>query len=187
MVTHLDDRTDEELARRARVEPRAAFEVLFDRHRGAIWNFILRQGLDVARAEDLCQTTFLKAWRAIPSFREEARFKTWLYAIAVNVVADERRTAFRRERPLPLEEAALTDRGAMEDRENRADAAERVRIALSRFPADERQLFTLVPFHLRLSRGVPSSKRASLRRARTARSLTATRVEPIAVAVSAIE
>ena len=142
----LDERTDEELALRARAEPRAAFEVLFDRHRGAVWNFLLRQGLDVARAEDLCQTTFLKAWRAIPSFREEAQFKTWLYAIAVNVVADERRTALRRGRPLPLEEAALPEKGATDEGENRADAVERVGLALSRFPADERQLFTLVRF-----------------------------------------
>src|SRR6185295_11245056 len=93
---NLQELTDEELALRARSDPRSAFEVLFERHRGPLYNFLRRQGAGDERVDDLFQMTFLKAFRAIPTFREESRFKTWLYTIAVNVLNDDRRAALRR-------------------------------------------------------------------------------------------
>ncbi|HXX93971.1 MAG TPA: sigma factor, partial [Planctomycetota bacterium] len=61
----LTDLGDEELALRARTEPRAAFEVLFERYRGPLHGFLVRQGADLSRVDDLFQQTFLKAFRAI--------------------------------------------------------------------------------------------------------------------------
>ena len=47
--------TDEELALRARRDPRGPFEILFELHRGPLYNFLLRQGVDEGRVEDLFQ------------------------------------------------------------------------------------------------------------------------------------
>ena len=138
----LRDLSDEELALRARSEPRAAFEILFERHRTPLYNFLLRQGAEEARVDDLFQMAFLKAFRAIPTFREEARFKTWLYTIAVNVLNDERRTAQRRGATSEIHENMLViepEMGANED-------VDRVKAALGQVAPNHRQLFTLVRF-----------------------------------------
>jgi RNA polymerase sigma-70 factor (ECF subfamily) len=138
----LRDLSDEELALRARSEPRAAFEILFERHKGPLYNFLLRQGADEARVDDLFQMAFLKAFRAIPGFREEARFKTWLYTIAVNVLNDDRRASFRRGATTGIREAMLVvdaEPGGNED-------VDRVKEALGQVAPNHRQLFTLVRF-----------------------------------------
>src|SRR6186997_1859990 len=106
-MTGLPDLSDEALALRARTEPRAAFEILFERHRGPLYTFLLRQGADEARVDDLFQMAFLKAFRAIPTFREEARFKTWLYTIAVNVLQDDRRATVRRGPTMEIRETMM--------------------------------------------------------------------------------
>lgn len=138
----LRELTDEELALRARTEPRAAFEVLFERHRGPLYNFLLRQGADEARVDDLFQMAFLKAFRAIPSFREESRFKTWLYTIAVNVLNDDRRAAQRRGPTAEIREAMLV----VEPEHGGGDDLDRVQAALGQVAPNHRQLFTLVRF-----------------------------------------
>ncbi len=138
----LRELTDEELALRARTEPRAAFEVLFERHRGPLYNFLLRQGADEVRVDDLFQMAFLKAFRAIPTFREEARFKTWLYTIAVNVLNDDRRAAVRRGATTEIRETMLV----VQPEPGGGDEIDRVKGALAQVPANHRQLFTLVRF-----------------------------------------
>lgn len=142
----LTDLPDEALALRARDEPRAAFEVLFERYRGPLFNFLRRQGADVSRVEDLFQTAFLKAFRAIGTFREDARFKTWLYTIAVNVLNDDRRALQRRGRPVELDAAAGVPEPGAHGTEEAAEAAGRVKEALTRVSPRHRQLFTLVRF-----------------------------------------
>jgi len=145
--------TDEELALRARTEPRAAFEVLFARYRGPLYNFLLKQGADEARADDLFQVTFFKAFRALSSFREEARFKTWLYTIAINVVNDERRSAQRRGTTTEIRETMLVG----EPEVGRSDEVDRVRAALDQVSPRHRQLFTLVRFQ-----GLPIAQAAQI-------------------------
>jgi len=145
--------TDEELALKARTEPRAAFEILFERHRGPLYNFLLRQGADEARAEDLFQITFFKAFRALSSFREEARFKTWLYTIATNVVNDDRRSTLRRGTTTEIQETMLIrETGATP-----SDEIDRVKAALQQVGSRHRQLFTLVRFQ-----GLPIAEAARI-------------------------
>ena len=138
----LRELSDEELALRARTEPRAAFEILFERHRGPLYNFLLRQGADPARVDDLFQIAFLKAFRAIPTFREEARFKTWLYTIAINVLNDDRRAVLRRGTTTDLREGMLV----AEPEIGSDDELDRVKEALGQVAPNHRQLFTLVRF-----------------------------------------
>lgn len=138
----LRELSDEELALRARTEPRAAFEILFERHRTPLYNFLLRQGAEEARVDDLFQMAFLKAFRAIPTFREESRFKTWLYTIAINVLNDDRRAAQRRGPMTEVRESMLVvepEHGSEED-------VDRVKEALGQVASHHRQLFTLVRF-----------------------------------------
>ena len=134
--------TDEELALRARNEPRAAFEILFERYRAPLYNFLLRQGADEARADDLFQVTFFKVFRALATFREEARFKTWLYTIAINTVNDERRSALRRGTTTEIHETMLVE----EPVDGHRDEVDRVKTALEQVGPRHRQLFTLVRF-----------------------------------------
>lgn len=139
---NLQELTDEELALRARSDPRTAFEVLFERYRGPLYNFLLRQGADDERVDDLFQVTFLKAFRALPTFREEARFKTWLYTIAVNALNDDRRAAFRRGSTTEIREAMALAEPQVEQTEDLS----RVKDALAEVAPHHRQLFILVRF-----------------------------------------
>lgn len=145
--------TDEELALRARTEPRGPFEVLFERYRAPLYNFILRQGADEARADDLFQVTFFKVFRALSTFREEARFKTWLYTIAINTVNDERRSAQRRGTTIEIHETMLVGEPAV----GQGEDVERVQAALEQVGARHRQLFTLVRFQ-----GMPIAEAAAV-------------------------
>lgn len=81
----------------ARGEVRA-FEALYRRHVGRVHGVITRLvGGHGARAEDLTQEAFVRAWQALPAFRFESAFSTWLHRLAVNTALMELRS--RRSRP----------------------------------------------------------------------------------------
>jgi RNA polymerase sigma-70 factor, ECF subfamily len=61
-----------------------AFDELVERHRRRIYSLACRLA-SPAEAEDLSQEIFIAAYRALPSFRGDSRFSTWLYRIAVHV------------------------------------------------------------------------------------------------------
>ena len=75
-----------------------AFEALCRRHSARVHGVVLRlAGWQRARAEDLVQEAFLRAWQALPGWRGEAAFGTWLHRLAVNVALMDLRA--RRVRP----------------------------------------------------------------------------------------
>ncbi|MFD0739296.1 RNA polymerase sigma factor [Lysobacter koreensis] len=75
-----------------------AFEVLYRRHAGRVHGVIVRLvGAHGARAEDLTQEAFVRAWQALPAFRFESAFSTWLHRLGVNTALMELRS--RRSRP----------------------------------------------------------------------------------------
>ncbi|UHQ22412.1 sigma-70 family RNA polymerase sigma factor [Lysobacter sp. 5GHs7-4] len=77
----------------------AAFETLYRRHAGRVHGVIARLvGHHGARAEDLTQEAFVRAWQALPAFRFESAFSTWLHRLAVNTALMELRS--RRSKPL---------------------------------------------------------------------------------------
>lgn len=84
-------RSDEELVEACLAGEESAFDVLVGRWekriRGAIYRFVGSE--DDAR--DLCQEAFLKAYRSLGSFKQEARFSSWLYQIALNLCRDRLR------------------------------------------------------------------------------------------------
>ena len=89
---------DAALARRAAAADVPAFEALYRRHHRRIHAVIVRLvGQAGARAEDLTQETFVRAWQALPGFRFESAVATWLHRLAVNTTLMEMRA--RRSRP----------------------------------------------------------------------------------------
>ena len=78
--------TDPELMLRARCGDSESFEELLRRYRTPLVNFFSRMIRDRVVAEDLAQETFLRVYKARERYRPEARFTTWLYRIATNLV-----------------------------------------------------------------------------------------------------
>lgn len=65
---------------------RAAFQRLYYLHVGRVHGAVNRlAGYDHARAEDLTQEAFIRAWQKLPGFRYDSAFGTWLYRLAINV------------------------------------------------------------------------------------------------------
>lgn len=92
----VEELSDELLMQRYLDGQVAAFQVLCRRHGPRIYNFIVRQTGDRQVAEDLVQDVFLRVVHRAESFRGQARFSTWLYAIARNLVIDHARKARHR-------------------------------------------------------------------------------------------
>ena len=120
---------------------RESFSVLFQRHRTPVYQFIARQVADRALAEDVFQVVFLKAFRALASYRGDAGFRTWLFSIAVHAIADERRKS-RTAVALP-EDLMAAPRPSAETGEVTA----MVRRAIGDLPEKHRRLFLLVRYH----------------------------------------
>ena len=98
---------DNLLVERAQKGDARAFEMLVVRYRRRIERLIGRLTRDEALVQDLAQETFLRAWRALPQFRGESAFYTWLYRIAVNTA---RKTLAESRREPVLTESELAPR-----------------------------------------------------------------------------
>jgi len=92
------DTEDGELVRRCRAGDERAFEQLFRRHSAQVSGLVYRTLGPSPELEDLVQEVFLQVVRSLGTFREEARFSTWLYRVAMNVVLMHLRAAGRRPR-----------------------------------------------------------------------------------------
>jgi RNA polymerase sigma-70 factor (ECF subfamily) len=75
---------DHELVVRARGGDLAAFDELVREHAPRVYRMLVRVIGNATSAEDVAQECFARAWRGLAGFREEARFSTWLYRIAMN-------------------------------------------------------------------------------------------------------
>ena len=103
---------DAELVARVQRGDQRAFEMLVVKYQRRIERLIARMIRDVDLVEDIAQETFIRAYRALPGFRGESAFYTWLYRIAVNT-AKKAMIGLRRD-PL-LTEAAMGGGGEDED------------------------------------------------------------------------
>jgi len=75
---------DQVLVERVQKGDKAAFELLVAKYHRKIIRLISRLVRDPAEVEDVAQDAFIKAYRALPQFRGDSAFYTWLYRIAVN-------------------------------------------------------------------------------------------------------
>ncbi|HUF73092.1 MAG TPA: RNA polymerase sigma factor RpoE [Gammaproteobacteria bacterium] len=89
------------LVQRVKQGDRAAFDLLVAKYQHKILNLIMRYVKDPSEAMDVAQEAFLKAYRAVPAFRGDSAFYTWLYRIAINTAKNHLVAA--RRRPMSLE------------------------------------------------------------------------------------
>ncbi len=134
-----------------------AFAMLVSRHRGPVYNFILRYVRHRQRAEDLLQETWLKVVRNSSQWQPTARFTTWVYTIARNLCVDNaRKESFRKTDSLDApasneasdsrlvgdlvaDEAGLQpDRGA-----HNTQVRPMIEQALASLPPEQREVFML--------------------------------------------
>lgn len=85
--------TDEQLMFEIRHGSRQAFEVLFERHKGAVWRFFRRRVTDSARAEELVQDVFLAILQNVRRYEPKSAFRSYLFGIAYNLLLADRRKA----------------------------------------------------------------------------------------------
>jgi RNA polymerase sigma-70 factor (ECF subfamily) len=75
---------DQELVARVQRGDKQAFGLLVSKYQRKLARLLMRLIRDPAEVEDVAQETFIKAYRALPSFRGDSAFYTWLYRIGVN-------------------------------------------------------------------------------------------------------
>ena len=79
---NVDD--DKQLVMRAQKSDKRAFDLLVLKYQGRILALVTRFVKDTHEAQDVTQEAFIKAYRALPNFRGDSAFYTWLYRIAIN-------------------------------------------------------------------------------------------------------
>ena len=133
--------TDAALVSLAR-QDRQAFAALYDRYFDAVYRYCYVRLGNQERAEDAVQQIFVRAMEAVGRYQEAGRFRSWLFTIAHNVVADELRDRPRGVTDLNLavaiDPAAGPEADALAAAERRALAS-----ALSLLPDDQRRAIEL--------------------------------------------
>ncbi|KAB2313067.1 RNA polymerase sigma factor RpoE [Betaproteobacteria bacterium SCN2] len=149
----VDRELDQELVERAQKGDKRAFELLVMKYQRKLARLLSRMVRDQAEIEDITQESFIKAYRALPQFRGESAFYTWLYRIAVNtaknyLVARGRRapttTEFSNEEAEGFEDAELLRDIATPDAELQTkQIAAAVNKAVEALPEELRTAITL--------------------------------------------
>jgi RNA polymerase sigma-70 factor, ECF subfamily len=147
--------TDEELVARSVQGDTESFNELVLRWERPIYALAYRVLGREDDARDVCQDTFLRAFRGLDAFKGEAKFSSWLYRIALNLCRD----AIRRERRTPLvavsegvdvgELAAQQPSSApsAEDLAAQAELSRHVAAAMRRLPEEQRTAIILKEYH----------------------------------------
>jgi RNA polymerase sigma-70 factor (ECF subfamily) len=148
LAEQVDDRSgwadEAELVRRARAGDREAFGALVGRHqRTALRTAFAVCGTE-SEAEDVTQEAFVKAFRALPRFREGEPLRPWLMRIVANEAKNRRRSRGRRER-LAVRAAAVASGspGSTEDLALGSIKATELRAALARLEERDRTVIAL--------------------------------------------
>ena len=128
-------RSDEQLMLEFQKGKPQAFEELFQRYRNPIYGFFRRRLSDGTRAEDMTQETFIVILRGTERYQPRAKFRTYLYAVALKLLWTERRKALR--------QARLGGDSVEPRQESDPSAALWIRDALSRLDADHREVLML--------------------------------------------
>jgi RNA polymerase sigma-70 factor (ECF subfamily) len=146
--------TDEELVAKSVGGDAESFNELILRWERPIYVLAYRTIGREEDARDVCQETFLRAFRALPGFRGQAKFSSWLYRIALNLCRDWK----RRERRSPTVQApegvdlldiaaAAEPSESIEDLVARKDLARAVERIMERLPEEQRTAIVLKEFH----------------------------------------
>jgi RNA polymerase sigma-70 factor (ECF subfamily) len=145
---------DPELIARVVLKDERAFHELYGRHHDRVFNLAYRYTGSYADAEEISQDVFLRVFHKAASFRQEARFTTWLYRITVNACLN-----FKRRKKIPTEsldsmqepgpgfhEPAGPKSENPEEIYRRRKKAELIRSALDTLPPKQRIAFIMGKF-----------------------------------------
>jgi len=147
-----DPRADEVLVERVQGGDRTAFDLLVRKYQHKIAHLVARYVYDRAEVADITQEVFIKAYRAIGSFRGDSAFYTWLYRIAINTAKNYLVSLGRRPPGSDIDagDAELTPAGSelrvIDTPEHLLlsdEIARTVSAALERLPEDLRTAITL--------------------------------------------
>ena len=148
-----DREVDQQLVERAQRGDKRAFELLVIKYQRKLGRLLSRMVRDPGEVEDVTQEAFIKAYRALPNFRGESAFYTWLYRIAINtaknyLVALGRRapttTEFDNEDAESFDDAeGLRDTATPENLLMGREVATAVNRAMEALPEDLRTAITL--------------------------------------------
>ncbi|HSD99758.1 MAG TPA: sigma-70 family RNA polymerase sigma factor [Burkholderiales bacterium] len=123
---------------------RNAFGTLVRRYQDRVYRFVLRMVGSHDEALELTQEAFMKAWQALPDWRPEAQFRTWLFSIASNAATDSLRrrkvvqfVALEEDYDTPGEEAG--PEAQLQAKQN----LRALQAALDRLPHDQREIVLL--------------------------------------------
>ena len=144
------DQSDETLVERCKARDHEAFTELVDRYKHRV-HWMVRRMIGAGEAEDLTQEVFLRAYQALPRFRGESKFSTWLYRIARNLCLSELRKAGRHGEQLALDDESeerihhlLPHSGeGLEEQIEKHDLSGHVRRLMDRLPGNYRTALTL--------------------------------------------
>src|SRR6187402_3197492 len=146
--------TDEELVARSIRGDAESFNQLILRWERPIYALAYRTLGREEDARDICQETFLRAFRGLPGFRGQAKFSSWLYRIALNLCRD----LMRRERRAPIAQpaedvdlmelaAAVEPSESIEDLIARRDLSRVVERVMATLPEEQRTAIVLKEYH----------------------------------------
>ena len=126
----------------------AAFETLYRRHKGPLYRYYLRQGLEQAIAAELLQEVWTKIIRARAGYQPTASFTTYMYRIAHNCLVDHYRSCGRAvetfdEGSIPIQDLPGADCDGPEAGAMVQQTLERFRDALAALPDAQREAFVL--------------------------------------------
>ncbi len=147
--------TDQQLVDRVFKGDKHAFDLLVLRYQHRILGLIGRFINDPAEVEDVAQEAFIKAYRALPKFRGDSAFYTWLYRIAINTAKNYLVARGRRPPSTDIDvddaeflenNTALADIESPEASQEKADLERVIYEAIDELPEDLRTAFTLREF-----------------------------------------
>jgi RNA polymerase sigma-70 factor (ECF subfamily) len=146
--------TDEELVDRSRSGDVESFNQLITRWERPIYALAYRVIGREEEARDVCQEAFLRAFRALPGFKGQAKFSSWLYRIALNLCRDWIRRKKRSPMATLPEDVELEDLASdagptetVEDLVSRRELSELVEAAMARLPEEQRTAIILKEYH----------------------------------------
>ncbi len=147
-------RTDEELVALATGGDADSFNQLVQRWERPIYALAYRVIGRQEEARDVCQETFLRAYRSLPGFKGEAKFSSWVYRIALNLCRDWMRKQKRTpvvQAPEGMDITELAGEGgpveSIEDLVGRKRLSAVVGEAMSRLPEEQRTAIILKEYH----------------------------------------
>ena len=141
---------DSDLVSRAAGGDPTAFQTLVERHRSMVYRVAYQFAGNHYDAEDIAQEVFLKVYRSLDRFRQDAQLTSWLYRIVMNACIDSPPPTVPGRRPRPLEKRRSgsllntpEERPGPEDRAYAGELGQVLEAEIARLPQGQRIVFVM--------------------------------------------